>query len=80
MKKRLASVLVVLAASSIGASADDGEALREAARLGDLARVRALLGSGVRADSEGRHGITSLMLAAAEGHLDIARSSRRART
>jgi outer membrane protein assembly factor BamB len=54
-------------------AADDGEALREAARAGDLARVRALLDAGVKADSPGRHGLTALILAAEQGRLEIIR-------
>jgi outer membrane protein assembly factor BamB len=73
MKARLAVVLVLMAAVGGTAFADDGEDLREAARVGDPARVRALLDRGVKADSEGRHGLTALMLAAASGRLDLAR-------
>jgi outer membrane protein assembly factor BamB len=51
----------------------DGEALREAARGGATARVRALLEAGVGADSPGRHGLTALMLAAERGHLEVVR-------
>jgi outer membrane protein assembly factor BamB len=67
----LLAAAVVL--TSLGAAPGDGEALREAARAGDVARVRALLDSGVPADSPGRHGLTALMLASEQGHLEAAR-------
>ena len=73
MKASFVLALVLTAAVSGAARADDGDDLREAARAGDLARVRALLDRGVKADSEGRHGLTPLMLAAAGGRLDLAR-------
>lgn len=56
-----------------GARADDREDLHQAARRGDVARVRALLDAGVKPDTEGRHGITALMVAAGEGHEEVAR-------
>jgi outer membrane protein assembly factor BamB len=72
MSSRLLTIVLVLAVSGV-ARADDGEALHEAARRGDLARVRSLLDSGVKPDSEGRHGFTALMVAAGEGHVEVAR-------
>ena len=73
MRARLAVAMVVMAAFSRAGLADEGESLREAARLGDLARVRTLLDAGTRADNEGRHGVTALMQAAGGGHLEVAR-------
>jgi outer membrane protein assembly factor BamB len=49
------------------------EALREAARQGDLARVVALLDSGVPVDAPTRYGATPLFYAAERGHLAIVR-------
>jgi outer membrane protein assembly factor BamB len=70
-------LLVAILALGVGVSgaarADDGEDLREAARRGDVAAVRALLDRGVKPDAEGRHGLTALMVAASEGHLEVGR-------
>ena len=52
---------------------DQGEDLRDAARAGDVARVRALLDAGAPIDAPGRHGVTPLLLAATKGHLDAVR-------
>ncbi|HET7747296.1 MAG TPA: ankyrin repeat domain-containing protein, partial [Vicinamibacteria bacterium] len=60
-------------AMALASPAGDGQELREAARRGDQARVRALLDAGVKADDEGRHGMTALMAAVAGGHLEVAR-------
>jgi outer membrane protein assembly factor BamB len=49
------------------------EALREAARQGDLARVTALVETGVAVDAPTRYGATPLFYAAERGHLDIVR-------
>jgi outer membrane protein assembly factor BamB len=72
MKARLLTMVLVLAVAG-AARADDGADLHEAARKGDLVRVRTLLDAGVKPDSEGRHGVTALMLAVGEGHAEIAR-------
>jgi len=60
------------AAFAIGAD-DPGEALREAARAGDLARIDALLAAGVPVDAPARYGQTPLYFAAEKGHLEVAR-------
>jgi len=72
-RRLLAAVVLTLAAVAGGAGADDGEALRDAALKGDLTRVRSLLDAGVKPDTEGRYGMTALMLAASRGHGEIAR-------
>ncbi|MGH9870337.1 MAG: PQQ-binding-like beta-propeller repeat protein [Candidatus Polarisedimenticolia bacterium] len=60
----------LMAASA--AEPDRGEALREAARAGDLEKVRSLLDAGVPVDSPGpRHGHTALLFAADGGHLAV---------
>lgn len=67
------AVTMALVAALAGAASDQGEELREAARRGDVARVRALLDAGVKPDSPGRHGMTALIVAAAAGQVEIAR-------
>ena len=73
MKIRSAVLVVVLATLSAPAVADDGDALREAARTGNLASVRSLLDQGVKPDSPGRHGLTALGVAASVGSFDVVR-------
>src|SRR5687767_3851186 len=60
-------------AAALLAGPADGEALREAARAGETAKVRALLAAGVPVDSPGRHGVTALMMAAERGQVDLVR-------
>ena len=49
------------------------DALFEAARTGDRARVAALLDSGVNVNAQSRYGVTALGFAADRGHLDVVR-------
>ena len=57
-----------------GPAPDRGEALRDAARAGDLATVTRLLDAGVPVDAKApRHGQTPLLFAAGEGRLDVVR-------
>src|SRR5687768_4453978 len=72
MSLRLLAMIVLLAVAG-AARGDDGEDLREAARRGELARVRTLLDKGVKPDVPGRHGTTALMVAVGEGHMEVAR-------
>lgn len=66
--------LVLLAVATRAAGADDpGEALREAARAGDLPRLEALLAAGVPVDAPARYGQTPLYFAAEKGHLAAVR-------
>src|SRR5688572_25426508 len=73
MKIRTAVFALLLATPAWPALADDGQALHEAARKGDLATVRALLDKGVKPDSPGRHGLTPLGVAASTGNFDVVR-------
>jgi outer membrane protein assembly factor BamB len=73
MKIPSAVAALLLATLAPSAFADDGEALREAARKGDLAAVRALLDKGVPPDSPGRHGLTPLAVAVSVGNFEVAR-------
>jgi outer membrane protein assembly factor BamB len=60
--------------SAVPATEDRGQALRDAARAGDLEAVRALLEAGVPVDAPAeRHGNTPLMFSAAKGHIDVVR-------
>ena len=51
----------------------NGDALLDAARTGDRARVVALLDSGVDVNAVTRYGVSALGFAAERGHLDIVR-------
>ena len=72
---RKALLLVLLAAPSLTASQQlpDDEALREAARQGELARIEELLDQGVAVDEPTRYGATALFYAADRGHFAIVR-------
>lgn len=70
--------LVLLMALLIGGwgalgAEDPGEALREASRTGDLARIEALLAAGAPVDAPARYGQTPLYYAAEKGHLAVAK-------
>lgn len=65
--------LTLLFAAFGASGADSGEALREAARAGDLKRVEELLAAGVPVDAPARYGQTALYFAAEEGHLEVVR-------
>jgi outer membrane protein assembly factor BamB len=69
---RVLALVAIIAARSAGAE-DQGEALREAARAGDLPRIEALLAAGVAVDAPARYGQTPLYFAAEKGHLAAAR-------
>lgn len=69
----LSCVVVLLAAALPACAADPGEALREAARAGDLTKVDALLAAGAPVDAPARYGQTALYFAAEQGHLAVAR-------
>lgn len=56
-----------------GAADDRGDALRDAARTGDLAAVTRLLDAGVPVDAATRHGQTPLAFAAGAGRLEVVR-------
>ncbi len=71
-KTFLLSILLVLAVST-GASADDRQALFDAARAGDVDQVRSLIGAGVAVDSADKYGTTALAMAARGGHTAVVR-------
>jgi outer membrane protein assembly factor BamB len=64
---------VPLAAAPAPSTGDPGEALREAARAGDLAQIESLLAAGAPVDAPARYGQTPLYFAAEKGHLEAAR-------
>lgn len=66
----LATILPLLLAGPV---ADQGERLREAARSGDLERVRDLLDGGVAPDAPNPQGATALSYAAEKGRLAVVR-------
>ncbi|HEX6865178.1 MAG TPA: ankyrin repeat domain-containing protein, partial [Thermoanaerobaculia bacterium] len=61
----------VLATGTATGAEDQGEALREAARAGDLAKVDALLAAGAPVDAPARYGQTPLYFAAEKGHFPV---------
>lgn len=72
----LGAVLSLLAAVAGGPAAADsslGEQLRDAAKRGDGAAVRALLEAGAEVDAATEYGVTPLFFAATRGHLDVVR-------
>jgi outer membrane protein assembly factor BamB len=74
VKVALATVAVVSVA--LGAqtpAANQVEALFEAARTGDRARVATLLDAGVDVNARSRYNVTALGFAADKGHLDVVR-------
>ena len=66
MAAAMASALI-LAGVAVAEDAASGEALREAARTGDVERVAALLDQGVPVDAVNKYGATALNLAAGAG-------------
>ena len=68
---RLAAALALLV--SLAHASQDAEALFEAARTGDRARVVQLLDSGVDVNAATRYGVTAVGFAASMGHLEIVR-------
>jgi outer membrane protein assembly factor BamB len=71
--RRLALGLSLLLVALAVRAEDPGEALREAARRGDVARIDALLTAGAPVDAPARYGQTPLYFAAEKGHLAAAR-------
>jgi len=69
----LAASLLLLPATAANTQEDQGEALRDAAREGDAARIDALLAARVPVDAPNRYGATALFFAADRGHLDVVR-------
>lgn len=69
---RLIIAVMLFAVSAAAGQGDSSEdALREAARTGDLARVEALLEEGVAVDAATQYGTTPLFFAATGGHIAI---------
>jgi outer membrane protein assembly factor BamB len=67
--RRFALGLALLLTASVARAADPGEALREAARAGDVAKIDSLLAAGAPIDAPARYGQTPLYYAADKGHL-----------
>lgn len=64
-------LLMAMAAQQPAATSSSAEALFEAARNGDRARVAQLLDSGVDVNAHARYEMTALAFAADKGHLDV---------
>lgn len=70
VRHRLPLLLALLLAfTSVARAEDPGEALREAARAGDVTKMEALLKAGAPVDAPARYGQTPLYYAAEKGHL-----------
>jgi hypothetical protein len=73
MRYALPLALLLSAALLAQQSPAGGEALLEAARSGDRARVAAILDAGIDVDTTSRYGVSALGFAAERGHFDIVR-------
>lgn len=71
--RALVPALITLATVVAHQSVSPEEALREAARQGDLSGVEQLLDQGVDVDTPTRYGATALFYAADRGHFDVVR-------
>ena len=69
----VAVVVLILtpAISAQAAPASDGEALIDAAKKGDVAKVKTLLAEGANIDHQDRRGLTALMWASMRGHVPV---------
>lgn len=65
--------LLIAALLQTPAPAPSADALFEAARAGDRARVAQLLDAGVDVNAKARYDVTALTFAAGKGHLDVVR-------
>jgi outer membrane protein assembly factor BamB len=68
---RFALAFTLLLAVTLQAQPSPADALLDAARTGDRARVVALLDSGVSVNSANKYGVSALGFAAERGHFDI---------
>ena len=74
-KPVLTSILIFWMAVSVAIASpvSDSEALFEAARQGELEKVRALLQQGLEVNGRSRYGATALSFACDKGHLEVVR-------
>ena len=70
---RLALSFILLFAGTLQAQPLPGDALLDAARTGDRAKVVTLLDSGVSVNTSNKYGVSALGFAAERGHFDIVR-------
>ena len=70
---RFALSFILLLAATLQAQPLAADALLDAARTGDRAKVVALLDSGVSANTTNKYGVSALGFAAERGHFDIVR-------
>jgi outer membrane protein assembly factor BamB len=70
---RFALPCAMLLSATLLAQPSPADALLDAARMGDRARVAALLASGVSVNTANKYGVSALGFAAERGHLDIVR-------
>lgn len=69
--RMMASFMAILALWATVAIAGVNENLLEAAKLGNLPKVKRLLDAGAEVNFKNKDGITALMVASARGHTEI---------
>lgn len=74
MLLQLLAVWALLISAPAAQTPDTGQLLLDATRVGDAAKVTAILRAGADANARGKDGATSLMIAAARGHLEVAKA------
>jgi hypothetical protein len=70
---RFAVPCVLLLSATLFAQPSPPDALLDAARAGDVGRVRAVLDAGASVNAANRYGVTALGFAAERGHFDVVR-------
>lgn len=70
MSRRFIAALVIMVAVAFPRAQDANEALFEAARAGDVARIEAALAQGAGINATSRYNVTPLIFAASSGRLD----------
>jgi hypothetical protein len=70
---RLAASCAFLLSATLLAQPSPPDALLDAARGGDVGRVRAILDAGADVNAANRYGVTALGFAAERGHIDVVR-------
>lgn len=67
----IALAIMLVTSTSIIANADNNQVLIEAAKQGELEKVKSLLDGGADINGKDKNGFTALMWASSKGHLEI---------